>query len=44
MDRKEAEVIAKINAISERGNSAEVKKNKDGEYVVYEIQKKRRLG
>ena len=37
-------MVAEIDRISAKGNSAEVKKNKDGKYVVYEIQKKKRVG
>lgn len=42
MSDKEEKVIAQINDISARGNSAEVKKDKDGNYVVYEVQKKKK--
>ncbi|MBP3504883.1 MAG: hypothetical protein J6K43_00575 [Lachnospiraceae bacterium] len=42
MSDKEQQVIEQINDISKRGNSAEVKKDKDGNYVVYEVQKKRK--
>ncbi len=42
MTKKEEDVIKQINSISERGNSAEVKKDKDGNYVIYEVQKKRK--
>ena len=41
MGEKEKKVIAQINLISKRGNCAEVKRDKDGNYVVYEVQKKR---
>lgn len=42
MGEKEQKVIEEIDTISKRGNSAEVKKDKDGNYVVYEVQKKRK--
>lgn len=42
MSEKEQKVIEEIDTISKRGNSAEVKKDKDGNYVVYEVQKKRK--
>jgi hypothetical protein len=42
MDEKEKKVIEEIDTISKRGNSAEVKKDKDGNYVVYEVQKKKK--
>lgn len=42
MGEKEKKVIEEIDTISKRGNSAEVKKDKDGNYVVYEVQKKRK--
>ena len=41
-EEKEQKVIEEIDTISKRGNSAEVKKDKDGNYVVYEVQKKRK--
>ena len=42
MSDKEQQVIEQINDISKRGNSAEVTKDKDGNYVVYAVQKKRK--
>ena len=42
MSDKEQQVIEQINDISKGGNSAEVKKDKDGNYVVYEVQKKKK--
>ena len=42
MGEKEQKVIEEIDTISKRVNSAEVKKDKDGNYVVYEVQKKRK--
>ena len=42
MGEKEQKVIKQIDDISKRGNSAEVKKDKDGNYVVYEVQKKKK--
>lgn len=42
MDEKEKMVMQQIKDISARGNSAEVKKDKDGNYVVYEVQKKKK--
>lgn len=42
MSEEEQKVIEQINDISKRGNSAEVKKDKDGNYVVYEVQKKKK--
>ncbi len=38
---KERKLIAQIIAISEKGNSAEVKRNQDGNYVVYEVKKRK---
>ena len=40
---KEKKVLEQIDTISKRGNSAEVKKDKDGNYVVYEVHKKKRM-
>ena len=42
MDEKEKMVMQQIKDISARGKSAEVKKDKDGNYVVYEVQKKKK--
>ena len=39
---KEVLMVREVNDISARGNSAEVKKDKDGNYVIYEVQKKKR--
>ena len=41
MGEKEKKVIEEIDTISKRGNSAEVKKDKDGNYIVYEVKKKK---
>lgn len=41
MNESQMKVISQIDAISAKGNSAEVKKDKDGNYVVYEVKKKR---
>lgn len=41
MSDKEQQVIDQIDSISKRGNSAEVKKDKDGNYIVYEVKKKK---
>ena len=38
MSDKEQQVIDQIDSISKRGNSAEVKKDKD---IVYEVKKKK---
>lgn len=42
MSDKEKKVIEQIDEISSRGHSAEVKKDKDGNYIVYEVQKKKK--
>ena len=42
MGEKEQKVIEQIDSISKRGNSAEIKKDKDGNYVIYEVQKRKR--
>lgn len=42
ISEKEIRLIEHIQEISKKGNSAEVKKDKDGNYVVYEVQKKRK--
>lgn len=41
MSDKEQQVIDQIDSISKRGNSAEVKKDKDGNYIVYEVKRRR---
>lgn len=42
LEDKDKRMIAEIKDISARGNSAEVKYDKDGKYVIYEIKKKRK--
>ncbi len=42
MNENEKRMIEEINSISARGNSAEVKRDKDGRYVIYEVQKKKK--
>ena len=41
MDEKDEKMLVKVKRISERGNNAEVKKDKDGNWVIYEVQKKK---
>lgn len=43
MDEKDRKMIEEIRKISAKGNSAEVKRDKDGNYVIYEIKKKRTM-
>lgn len=38
---KDGKVLKEIEKISEKGNHAEVKKNKDGDWVIYEVKKKK---
>ena len=40
MDDKDIKMVQEVNLISARGNSAEVKKDKDGNYVIYEVKKR----
>ena len=42
LNDKEKQMVKEVNDISARGNSAEVKKDKDGNYVIYEVQKKKK--
>lgn len=41
LDDKDIKMVQEFNLISARENSAEVKKDKDGNYVIYEVKKKR---
>lgn len=48
MDRKnnrnnDLELLKKLKEISSKGNNAEVKQNKDGTWVVYEVKKDKTL-
>lgn len=40
LDDKDIKMVQEVNLISARGNSAEVKKDKDGNYVIYEVKKR----
>lgn len=42
INEKDIKMVEEIKSISDRGNSAEVKKDKDGNYVIYEVQKKKK--
>ena len=44
MDEKDAKMVEEVKDISKHGNHAEVKKDKDGNWVVYEVKKKKRVG
>lgn len=39
----EKKMVEEVKSISARGNSAEVKRDKDGKYIVYEVQKKKKM-
>lgn len=41
MTKKEEELVREINRIADKGNNAEVKRNKDGSYSVYDVKKKK---
>lgn len=41
-NEKDEEMIRELKIISAKGNSAEVKREKDGSWVIYEVQKKRK--
>jgi hypothetical protein len=43
MAEKDKKLVEEIKRISSKGNSAEVKCDKDGNYVIYEIKKKRTM-
>ena len=42
MDEKDKKMVEEVKTISEHGNHAEVKKDKDGNWIVYEVQKKKK--
>lgn len=42
MEAKDLKMVAEVKNISDRGNNAEVKKDKNGEWIVYEVQKKKK--
>ena len=42
VDPKDKKMIEEIKTISKKGNSAEVKCDKNGNYVIYEVQKKKK--
>ena len=44
LDGKDIKMVQEVNLISARGNSAEVKKDKDGNYVIYEVKKRTVVG
>ncbi len=44
MNNKDQEVMETIKKIIDKGNSAEVKKNKDGSYKVFEVKKNIAIG
>ena len=44
LDDKDIKMVQEVNLISARGNSAEVKKDKDGNYVIYEVKKRKVVG
>lgn len=41
MTDNQLKLIRQIDEISARGNSVEVKKDKDGTYIIYEVKKKK---
>ena len=41
MDQKDRKMVNELKSISARGNNAEVKQDKDGNWVIYEVKKKR---
>lgn len=42
MTEKDVHLVEECKRIVEKGNSAEVKKSKDGSWVVYEVKKERK--
>lgn len=42
MDDKDSKMVAEVKSISARGNNAEVKQDKNGKWIVYEVQKKKK--
>lgn len=44
MDKKDLMMVVEVKNISARGNNAEVKQDKNGDWIVYEVQKKEKEG
>ena len=45
MSEKDEKMVAELKRISAKGNNAEVKQNKNGEWIVYEVRKdKKKVG
>lgn len=42
MDKKDLMMVVEVKNISARGNNAEVKQDKNGDWIVYEVQKKKK--
>lgn len=36
-------MVAEVKAIAEKGSHAEVKKDRDGNWIIYEVSKKRKM-
>lgn len=41
MDLKDKRMLIELKNISDRGNNAEVKRDKDGNWIIYEVKKKK---
>jgi hypothetical protein len=43
MSEKDEKMVAELKRISDKGNNAEVKRDKNGEWIVYEVKKEKRM-
>lgn len=43
MSEKDEKLITELKRISAKGNNAEVKRDKNGEWIVYEVKKEKRM-
>ena len=41
MDERDFKMVEEVKSISGRGNNAEVKRDKDGKWIIYEVKKKK---
>jgi len=44
MNEKDKKMVEEVKDISEKGNHAEVKRDRNGNWIVYEVMKKKRVG
>lgn len=42
MEERDQKMVEEVKSISARGNNAEVKRDKNGDWIVYEVLKKKK--